>query len=74
MEKYTSDITVPEWGDSKRIEAMFGLGRPLQYELANAGLIESVSLRRPGMAKAKRIFNVASVRNYINSFLAKRAA
>jgi hypothetical protein len=72
MSTNTTDTTAAEWGDSKRIEAIFGLGRTLQYELANAGLIQSVSLRRPGMEKAKRLFNIQSVRSYINGFVAKR--
>lgn len=54
-----------EWGDAKVLEARFGIARSLGYELTASGKIRSVSLKRDGMTKAKRLYDLASVRAYL---------
>lgn len=56
----------PEFSDSKGVYARFGISRSLLYELANDGLIKSVSLRRLGTARGKRLWNIDSIRNYLH--------
>ena len=55
----------PEFIDSKGMRQMFGISRTATYDLINDGLIKSVSLRRKGRARGRRLFDVASVRNYL---------
>ncbi len=56
-----------EFCDSATAKLIFGLGRSLLYELAARGLIKSVSLRKPGSIKGKRLWVVASIRAYLNA-------
>jgi hypothetical protein len=44
---------------------MFGISRTAAYDLINDGLIKSVSLRRKGRARGRRLYDVASVRAYL---------
>ena len=60
---------VTEWTDFHGVNELFGLLRSTTYHLYNEGLIESVSLRQPGEKRGKRLFNVASIRGYLNSRL-----
>ena len=55
----------PEFIDSKGMRQMFGISRTATYDLINDGLIKSVSLRRKGRARGRRLFDVASVRDYL---------
>ncbi len=58
-----------EWVDFHGAKRMFGLKRSLLYELAGHRLIKSVSLRRNGNIKGKRLWCVQSIRDYLNSQL-----
>jgi hypothetical protein len=58
---------VPEFVDTEGLRVMFGVKRSLAYELLGAGLIRGVSLRRKGRTRGKRLFDVASVREYLQS-------
>jgi hypothetical protein len=55
----------PEFVDSRGMRQMFGISRTAAYDLINDGLIKSVSLRRKGRARGRRLFDVASVREYL---------
>ena len=55
----------PEFCDVRGLDRLFGIKRSLGYTLLAEGLIESVSLRRRGQIRGKRLFNVASVRGFL---------
>ena len=61
----TQTCARPEWGDSKKAKAIFGLSRTSLYRLASAGRIKSASLRERGQAKGKRLFSMDSIADYI---------
>lgn len=63
-----------EWGDAHVVQAKFTIGRTLAHELAIQGLIKSVSLKRPGQKKGKRLFELNSIRAYLAGLTAKIAA
>jgi len=55
----------PEFLDARGVEARFSIRRSLLYELHNGGHIQSVSLRRRGRARGKRLFSVNSIREFL---------
>jgi len=57
----------PEFLDARGVEARFSIRRSLLYELHNGGHIKSVSLRRRGQTRGKRLFAVDSVRAFLRS-------
>jgi hypothetical protein len=54
-----------EFVDWRGLKSRFAIGRSLAYLLIEHDDIESKVLRRKGCIKGKRLFNVASVRQYI---------
>ena len=64
----------PEYVDSHGLKAGFGISRSLAYVLTQAGLIQSVSIRRPGADRGKRLWRVSSVRRYLNDLERKQRA
>ena len=61
--RYTRE---PEFVDSYGLKAGYGISRSLAYVLTQAGLIQSLSIRRPGTDRGKRLWRVSSVRRYLN--------
>ena len=61
---------IAEFVDVAGMYRRFGMKRSLCYELLARGLIKGVSLRQPGSLKGKRLFHVASVREYLRSQMA----
>jgi hypothetical protein len=57
----------PEFVDVAGLRERFGIKRSLAYLLIDDGSIKSVSLRRRGALKGKRLFDVQSVRAFLNS-------
>jgi hypothetical protein len=55
----------PEFLDAVGVKARFSIKRSLLYELDNDGLVESVSLRRRGRTRGKRLFSVDSIRAFL---------
>jgi len=55
----------PEFVDFRGLEAGWGIRRSLAYQLLNDGKIRSVSLRRRGRLRGKRLFCVHSVREFL---------
>lgn len=55
----------PEFGSYRVVERMFGWGRTYTYYRAKAGDIDSVFLQQRGCKAGKRLFRIASVRDYI---------
>ena len=54
-----------EWAREKQITAQFGLSHTILYNLRREGKIRTVSLRGEGKQYGARLFNVASVREYL---------
>ena len=59
----------PEFVDAHGLQAIFGIRRTLAYDLLATGHIRSVSLRRPGHTRGKRLYLVKSVRDFLNGQL-----
>ena len=59
-------IASPEFCDSKQVKLLFGLSRTHAYLLAQEGKIRSVSLRRRGATRGRRLFDCASIRAFLN--------
>ena len=57
----------PEFLDARGVEARFSIRRSLLYELHKGGHIQSVSLRRRGQSRGKRLFAVDSLRKFLAS-------
>jgi hypothetical protein len=55
----------PEFLDALGVQARFSIRRSLLYELHSGGHIKSVSLRRRGQSRGKRLFSVASIRDFL---------
>ncbi len=52
----------------KQAVLMYGLSRSKLYQLSKEGKITSISLQEAGTARGTRLFEVASIEKYINSF------
>jgi hypothetical protein len=57
----------PEFVDLPTLQARFGIKRSLAYLLIQDRVIKSVSLRRRGALKGKRLVCVQSVRSFLES-------
>jgi hypothetical protein len=62
----------PEFVDAKGLRVLFGISRSHGYFLAGAGLVKTVSLRRPGTTRGKRLWECESVRAYLRSNMEER--
>ena len=62
----------PEFCDFRGLDRLFGIKRSLGYQLLADGLIKSVSLRRRGQIRGKRLFSVDSVRAYLREQMANQ--
>ena len=62
-----SPVNDAEFVDAPGLHARFGIKRSLAYTLLAEGAIRGVSLRRRGLLRGKRLFDVASVRSYLRS-------
>src|SRR5262245_42053218 len=56
-----------QWGDAHQVRANFGLSRSYLYDLDAEGLIESKNVRRRGMQRGRRLFNIPSIRRFLDS-------
>ncbi|WP_397379887.1 hypothetical protein [Prosthecobacter sp.] len=61
---------LPEFADHRTARALFGLSRSHLYNLVNEGKIRSVSIRKPGALKGRRLFVCASIRDFLHSQVA----
>jgi hypothetical protein len=55
----------PEWAREKEITAQFALSRMILFNLRKAGKIRTLSLRGEGKLYGARLWNLASVREYL---------
>ena len=65
--KTAAVTSLPEFADHRTARALFGLSRSYLYNLANERKIRSVSIRRPGALKGRRLFDCASIRAFLES-------
>jgi len=56
----------PEFVDYKGLRSLFSISRSHGYALAERGSVRTVCLRKPGALRGKRLWDVASVRAYLN--------
>jgi hypothetical protein len=54
-----------EWAREKQITAQFGLTHMILYTLRREGKIRTLSLRGEGKQYGARLYNVASIREYL---------
>ena len=54
----------PEFLDAAGVELRFSIRRSLLYELHKRGHVKSVSLRRRGQLRGKRLFSVIACGNF----------
>jgi hypothetical protein len=62
----------PEFADSKQVKLLFGLSRSHVYSLLQQGLIRSACLRRKGASRGRRLFDVSSIRSFIDAHVEPR--
>ena len=53
---------LPEFADHQTARALFGLSRSHLYKLVEDRKIRSVSIRKPGAIRGRRLFDSASIR------------
>ena len=58
---------LPEFGNWRTVKSLYGFSRSYSYLLASQGLIRSVCIRKPGALKGKRLFDCASIREFIQA-------
>jgi len=54
-----------EWIDERQVIRIFGITRTPLYNLRKCGAIRSLSLRTEGATYGKRLYNVASIREFL---------
>lgn len=54
-----------EWAREKQVTAQFGLTHMILYNLRREGKIRTLSLRGEGKQYGARLYNVASIRQYL---------
>lgn len=57
--------SLPEFADHRTARALFGLSRSYLYQLAGERKIRSVTTRRPGAIRGRRLFDCNSIRAFL---------
>ncbi len=68
--KETGKILEPEFGDAKKVRAIFDISKTHLYRLEEAGLIKSASVPGRGKTKGRRLYNIASIRAFLHRCMA----
>jgi hypothetical protein len=63
----------PEFADHRTARALFGLSRSYLYKLADERKIRSVSIRKPGALKGRRLFDCESIRRFLADSIANES-
>lgn len=58
---------IPEWADEKIVTQLFGLTHTPLFNLRKAGKIRSISTATDGAKYGKRLFNVQSIRDFLDT-------
>ena len=64
----------PEFAGHAKIRELFDLSRTHLHRLSTEGLIRSVSLRQRGRLRGRRLYDVQSVREYLQSHIGTEVA
>jgi hypothetical protein len=64
----------PEFGDVDQVRVYFGLKQSLLYRLLAENKIRGVSIRQRGKTRGRRLFDIDSIRRYLNSQVDKEGA
>jgi hypothetical protein len=67
-------LVVPEFLDVDQVRGYFGLKQSLLYRLLAENKIRGVSIRQRGKTRGRRLFDVESIRRYLNSQVDKEGA
>ena len=68
----TAAVTaLPEFADHQNCKTLYGLSRSHLYKLAEERKIRSVSIRKPGAIKGRRLFDCASIRKFLEGLAAR---
>ncbi len=62
-----SRFLTPEFLDVDQVRIYFGLKQSLLYRLLAEGKIRAVSIRQRGKTRGRRLFDVASIRAFLNA-------
>jgi|GEM_PF-3553749 len=71
LESTTAPVTAssyagfPEFADTHGIRQLYSLSKTHLYNLLEEGKIQACVLRRKGAVRGRRLWNVASIRNYL---------
>jgi hypothetical protein len=57
----------PEFLDVDQVRIYFGIKQSLLYRLLAENKIRAVSIRQRGKTRGRRLFDVASIRSFLNS-------
>jgi NDP-sugar pyrophosphorylase family protein len=60
-------VATPEFLDVDQVRTYFGLKQSLLYRLLAEGKIRAVSIRQRGKTRGRRLFDVASIRRFLNA-------
>ncbi len=67
LSRAAESTTAAEWVRYPEAVRIFGISRSKLYELAGSGKIRTASLRDVGQTKATRLFEINSIRAYVES-------
>jgi hypothetical protein len=67
MSNLLTPPAVVAWLDAKRVFHQFTLGRSVLARLEREGKISSCSLADVGKARGKKLYNVQSIHDFLNS-------
>jgi hypothetical protein len=67
-------FSTPEFLDVDQVRGYFGLKQSLLYRLLAEDKIRAVSIRQRGKTRGRRLFDVDSIRRYLNSQVDKEGA
>jgi predicted DNA-binding transcriptional regulator AlpA len=65
MSKYIPTQQKPLWIDARNVYLMYGIGKTTLYKAEADRKIRSVSMREPGKKRGKKLWNVASIDEWI---------
>lgn len=57
---------MPEFGDVDQVRIYFGIKQSLLYRLLAERKIRAVSIRQHGKSRGRRLFDMASIRAFLN--------
>jgi hypothetical protein len=56
---------IPEWGDSRDVQRIFGIKESHLYQLMKEGTVKSILVKGRGRTRGKRLINFSSIRRLL---------